>query len=224
MGLLMYKDIPYSGGGTDVEANPSGTATEDLTKLGIDDTIYDVVDNDAVHSDDVGVANGVAELDSNGKVPSSQLPTYPTVNNGTLTIQKNGTTIATFTANQSENSNANISVPTAPSDIDAASESDVASTQTATGNPLTLSGVAPINAESLVVEFEPQQDLHGQSYPYVGGAGVNKMPCPKAGTIEVINGITWKVNNDGSITVNGTASAESTFYFINGDAVTLNVT
>jgi len=39
-------------------------------------------------------------------------PTIPTVNNGTLTIQKNGTNVATFTANQSGNSTANITVPT----------------------------------------------------------------------------------------------------------------
>ena len=32
----------------------------------------------------------------------------PTVNNGTLTIQKNGTNVATFTANQSTNATANI--------------------------------------------------------------------------------------------------------------------
>ena len=43
--------------------------------------------------------------------------TVPTVNNGTLTIQKNGSNVATFTANQSGNSTANITVPTKTSDI-----------------------------------------------------------------------------------------------------------
>lgn len=38
-------------------------------------------------------------------------PTIPTVNNGTLTIQQNGTTVATFGANSSSNITANISVP-----------------------------------------------------------------------------------------------------------------
>ena len=38
--------------------------------------------------------------------------TVPTVNNGKLTIQKNGTKVATFTANQSGNVTANITVPT----------------------------------------------------------------------------------------------------------------
>lgn len=40
-----------------------------------------------------------------------------TVNNGTLTIQQNGNTVATFTANQSGNSTADIEVPTALSEL-----------------------------------------------------------------------------------------------------------
>lgn len=46
-------------------------------------------------------------------------PTIPTVNNGTLTIQRNGTTVQTFTANQSGSVTANIIVPTTASDIGA---------------------------------------------------------------------------------------------------------
>lgn len=42
----------------------------------------------------------------------SNKPTIPTVNNGTLTIQKNGTNVGIFTANQSSNSVVNITVPT----------------------------------------------------------------------------------------------------------------
>lgn len=41
----------------------------------------------------------------------------PTVNNGQLTIQKNGSSIGTFTANQSSNATANIIVPTKTSDL-----------------------------------------------------------------------------------------------------------
>ena len=39
------------------------------------------------------------------------------MNNGTLTIQKNGTNVQTFTANQSGNATANITVPTAVSEL-----------------------------------------------------------------------------------------------------------
>ena len=41
----------------------------------------------------------------------------PTVNDATLTIQKNGTTVATFTANSAQNATADISVPTKVSDL-----------------------------------------------------------------------------------------------------------
>ena len=43
----------------------------------------------------------------------------PTVNNGTLTIQKNGTTVNTFKANQSSDVTVNITVPTTASDVSA---------------------------------------------------------------------------------------------------------
>lgn len=47
----------------------------------------------------------------------SNKPTIPTVNDATLTIQKNGTSVATFTANSSSNVTANISVPTDTNDL-----------------------------------------------------------------------------------------------------------
>ena len=47
----------------------------------------------------------------------SNKPTIPTVNNATLTIQKNGTTVKTFTANSSTNVTCNITVPTKVSDL-----------------------------------------------------------------------------------------------------------
>ena len=49
-----------------------------------------------------------------GYITSSSLPT---VNNGTLTIQQNGTDVQTFTANQSSNVTANITVPTDTGDL-----------------------------------------------------------------------------------------------------------
>lgn len=53
--------------------------------------------------------------DANGNVTL----TIPTVNNATLTIQKNGTDVQTFTANASSDVTANITVPTQASDISA---------------------------------------------------------------------------------------------------------
>ena len=53
------------------------------------------------------------KIDKNGHISAyGNAVTIPTVNNATLTIQKNGTTVNTFTANASSNVTANISVPT----------------------------------------------------------------------------------------------------------------
>lgn len=57
------------------------------------------------------------ENDSTAKSYIKNKPTIPTVNNGTLTIQRNGTDITTFSANTASNTTANISVPTKTSQI-----------------------------------------------------------------------------------------------------------
>lgn len=46
-------------------------------------------------------------------------PTIPTVNNATITIQKNGTTVDSFTANQAGNKTINITVPVTAADVSA---------------------------------------------------------------------------------------------------------
>ena len=82
--------------------------TSNLTKL--DDVIGS--DSEKLSSADVGAAalsNNYNDLDN--------LPTIPTVNDATLTIQKNGEDVQTFTANASSNVTANITVPTKTSDL-----------------------------------------------------------------------------------------------------------
>lgn len=59
-----------------------------------------------------------AWVEAQGYAKTTQIPT---VNNGTLTIQKNGTNVQTFTANQSSSVTANITVPTKASDVNALS-------------------------------------------------------------------------------------------------------
>lgn len=49
----------------------------------------------------------------------SDKPTIPTVNNATLTIQRNGSSVGTFTANASSNKTINITVPTTAADVSA---------------------------------------------------------------------------------------------------------
>lgn len=192
--IYFITDYPSGSG---VVINPTGTATDTAETIEVDGTIYDFAgtDADAVHTADIGVAGGVAELDANGKVPSAQLPTYPTVGNGTITIQKNGTNVDTFTTNQSSNKTVNITM--SKSDVglgnvdntsdankpistatqaaldDKADASDIGGVKTVTGNPLTLTDGSETYADELFVDLEPIQDLHGYDKPWVGGAGKN---------------------------------------------------
>ena len=52
-------------------------------------------------------------------------PTIPTVNNATLTIQKNGSTVETFTANSSTSTTSNITVPTVDTALSSTSTNPV---------------------------------------------------------------------------------------------------
>lgn len=100
--------------GNTLEGNKTGE------QLGLQDKINDL---DTIRS---GAAQGATAVQPSdlARVATSgnyndlnNKPTIPTVNDGTLTIQRNGNTVASFTANSSANKTANISVPTATSQL-----------------------------------------------------------------------------------------------------------
>jgi hypothetical protein len=68
----------------------------------------------AIGSNELDLSEYATQVDLSLKADTSAIPT---VNDATLTIQKNGTTVQTFTANQSTAATANITVPTKTSDI-----------------------------------------------------------------------------------------------------------
>ena len=87
-----------------------------------------------------------------------------------------------------------------------------ASYETISGNPVSFTARnAPLR--QLSVAFSPVQDLHGYDSPWPAGGGKNllyQMPT----TSQTINGVAWSINADGSITANGTATGDSTFFYI----------
>ena len=94
---------------TQLAAVNSGVTQEKITKY----DGYEATINQKANSTDLAtVATSGSYNDLTYK------PTIPAAaNNGTLTIQKNGTDVATFGANQSTNTTANITVPTKVSDL-----------------------------------------------------------------------------------------------------------
>lgn len=79
---------------------------------------------------------------------------------------------------------------------DKADADDVKSTQTVTGNLITLTDGSETYAQGLSVELEPKQDLHGYDFPWVGGAGKNKAD-------KQLYEYNWRINNGGSWSVSG---------------------
>lgn len=97
-------------------------ATNAFTYIGSQGPFYTKSETDATFVPQTRTINGkglnsdvvLTAADVNALSASTVIPT---VNNATLTIQKNGTTVTTFTANSAQNATANISVPTKVSDI-----------------------------------------------------------------------------------------------------------
>ena len=83
-----------------------------------DGTQYNLIGN-YLNTDSGGTVTSV-KVGTTEYTPTSgvvSLPAYPTVNNATLTIQKNGSNVKTFTANASSDVTCNITVPTKTSDL-----------------------------------------------------------------------------------------------------------
>ena len=96
--------------------------TNTFTYIGSQGPFYTKSETDATFVPQTRTINGkglnsdvvLTAVDVNA-LPASTV--IPTVNDATLTIQKNGTTVTTFTANSAQNATANISVPTKVSDL-----------------------------------------------------------------------------------------------------------
>ena len=95
----------------------------------------------------------------------------PTVNNATLTIQKNGTSVATFTANSATNATANITVPTSVSEltndsgflttIPVASNSTLGGIKVGSGLSIDGNGVLTATGTSMVLYSTTGQNTDG---------------------------------------------------------------
>lgn len=92
----------------------------------------------------------------------SNKPTIPTVNNATITIQKNSTTVDSFTANQATNKTIDITVPTSAADVEALPDT------TLYGASMTLS----INSSTYVVTAQ----LKDQNGDALGSAQTIDLP------------------------------------------------
>ena len=125
-------------------------------------------------------------------------PTIPTVNNATLTIQKNGTTVDTWTSNASENKTVNITVPTTASDVDA-----VAATQSTKGGILTTNSTTGDVEVSATIAAG---SVSGLATVATTGAYSDLAGTP---TIPTVNDATLTIQKNGTAVDTFTANASS---------------
>mgnify|MGYP003291001026 CR=1 FL=1 len=106
-------EVAFSGSFTDLSNAPDiPTDTSDL----INDSGF--IDKDVNDLTYYTLTSNLSTVATSGDYDDlTNKPSIPTVNNGTLTIQQNGTNVNTFTANSSTNVTANITVPTNTSDL-----------------------------------------------------------------------------------------------------------
>lgn len=131
----------------------------------------------------------------------SNKPTIPSVGNGTLTIQKNGANVQTFTANQGTNATANITVPTKASDIGAVATTKVLTTKeqidanTDTGN---VAGATAV--KSMISEIN---------------SNLSKLPKLTLGTVSGVSSVTGHfiipTLSDGSVPIAAVALSYSAY-------------
>lgn len=86
-----------------------------LIRFSVDDFLSNVSENP--------VQNKVVTTALDGKAPlnhthtKSEITDFPTINDSTITIQKNSSTVGTFTTNSSENKVIDLNIPTKASDL-----------------------------------------------------------------------------------------------------------
>lgn len=154
-------------------------------------------------------------------------PTIPTINNGTLTIQKNGTSVATFTANQAGNATANITVPTKTSELTNNSNFVVDASYVHTDNNFTttlkdkLDGIAAgaeVNVQSNWTQSDNTKDDYIKNKPSLATVATS------GSYNDLTNKPTIPTVNNGTLTIQKNGTNVQTFTANQSGNATANIT
>ena len=194
------------------------TTTSELTNNSnfVSDASYVHTDNNFTNSDvtkltgieagaEVNVQSDWTQADNTADDYIKNKPSIPTVNDATLTIQKNGTNVETFTANSSTNKTANITVPTATSDLN----NDSGFTAVSVNQTLSSgTKIGDITVDGVTTDF----------YAPSGGSGgvsdvlVDNVSVVTGGVAEIDLTDYVKEDANGDISVSGNATFGGTIY------------
>lgn len=155
----------------------------------------------------------------------SDTPTIPSVGNGTLTIQKNGTSAGTFTANATTDKTINIIVPTKVSEL----TDDVISGKYLPLAGGTMTGNININNKTITNLKTPTADTDAANKHYVDSKA---LPAPSTAdngkVLSVVNGVWAAAAMSSGVYVdsyvgNGASSKTLTFNFKPGMIIMLTI-
>ncbi len=151
--------------GTTVEASQTAAglmSADDKKKLDGIASQANKYEHPSTHS--ASMITGLAAVATSGSYSDlTNKPTIPTVNNGTLTIQKNGSNVATFSANQSTAATANITVPTKTSDLTNDSGFITGYTETDPTVPSHVKSITSTNISNWGTAYTHSQSTHAPS-------------------------------------------------------------
>ena len=214
--------------GSNVTITPD--ATNDKITISATDTVYTHPSSHAA-----SMITGLSTVATSGNYNDLiDTPTIPTVNNATLTIQKNGANVATFTANSSTNATANITVPTKTSELTNDSGFKTTDTNTtytfATGDANGQIKVTPSggSAQNVSVKGLGSAAYTASTAYDKAGAANTALESAKTYTDEVASG---KANTSHTHTIANVSNLQTTLdakvptsRTINGKALTSNIT
>ena len=142
----------------------SAVQPDDLAAVATSGSYNDLSDKPTIPAaqvnSDWNATSGVAQI--------LNKPTIPTVNDSTITIQKNGTTVDTFTTNAAANKSINITVPTTAGDIDAVpmtrtiNNKDLAANITLGAGDIALSGYSKPETSGAIVATDTVNQAIGK--------------------------------------------------------------
>ena len=160
---------------------------------------------------------GIADAQSSAQWGSitGQLSEQTDLNNELSTLNSNLSQKVSSVNDIQPDTNGNVSLNAEDILADGVGSKDVS------GNPIIITDGVAENAQNLSVDIEPIQDLHGYDHPWAGGAGKNKLKVNATSVTR--GGITFTVNDDGSVKIEGTTNSSNVFINMNYVANTLGI-
>lgn len=158
--------------------------------------------------DGIDITSGVISVDNTVALKTD----LPTVNNATLTIQKNGTNVQTFTANASSNVTANITVPTNTNEL---TNGAGFITGITSSDVTTALGYTPYNASN-------PSGYQANVIESIKVNGTAQTITSKAVDITVPTKVSQLTNDSGYTTNTGTVTSVNSVSPVNGN-VTLSI-